>query len=84
MDIIELKRLYGILKAQCREIGLVNLLAGFSLYLDAEADLYDKQASEANEVLFKSLYRKEFEKLSLMKSDIDTCINALVSKRNEE
>ena len=84
MTVIELKRLYGILKSQCSEIGLVNLLAGFSLYLDAEADLYDEQASESNEALFKSLYRKEFEKLSSMKSDIDTCINALVNKRNEE
>lgn len=80
MDNIELKRLFGILKVQCKEIGLVNLLAGFSLYLDAEVDFYDEQASEENREPLKSVFRNEFEKLSSMKSDIDTCINMLVKR----
>ena len=48
METKDIRRLYSILKVQCKEIGLVNLLAGFSLYLDAEIDFYDKQASEEN------------------------------------
>lgn len=76
----DIRRLYSILKVQCKEIGLVNLLAGFSLYLDAEIDFYDMQASEENREPLNSLFRTEFDKLSSMKSDVDTCINELVKR----
>ena len=79
METKDIRRLYSSLRVQCKEIGLVNLLAGFSLYLDAEIDLYDTQASEENREPLKSVFRNEFEKLSSMKNDIDTCINVLVS-----
>ena len=84
METKDIRRLYSSLKVQCKEIGLVNLLAGFSLYLDAEIDFYDEQASEENKESLKSVFRNEFEKLSSMKSDIDTCINALVNKGDKE
>lgn len=80
MDNTELKRLFGILKVQCKEMDLVDLLAGFSLYLDSEIDFYDEQASEENREPLKSVFRNEYEKLSSMKSDVDTCVNALVNK----
>ena len=79
METKDIRRLYSSLRVQCKEIGLVNLLAGFSLYLDAEIDFYDTQASEENREPLKSTFRNEFEKLSSMKNDIDTCINVLVS-----
>lgn len=79
METKDIRRLYSSLRVQCKEIGLVNLLAGFSLYLDAEIDFYDEQASENREPL-KSVFRNEFEKLSSMKSDVDTCINTLVNR----
>ena len=84
METKDIRRLYSSLRVQCKEIGLVNLLAGFSLYLDAEIDFYDMQASEENREPLKSVFRNEFEKLSSMKSDIDTCINALVNKGDKE
>ena len=74
----DIRRLYSILRVQCKEIGLVNLLAGFSLYLDAEVDFYDMQASEENREPLKSVFRNEFEKLSSMKSDVEVCLKALV------
>ncbi len=80
METKDIRRLYSSLRVQCKKIGLVNLLAGFSLYLDAEADFYDEQASEENSETLKSIFCDEFEKLSSMKSDIDTCINALVNR----
>lgn len=80
METKDIRRLYSSLRVQCKGIGLVNLLAGFSLYLDAEIDFYDMQASEENREPLKSVFRNEFEKLSSMKSDVDTCINALVNK----
>lgn len=80
METKDIRRLYSSLKVQCKEIGLVNLLAGFSLYLDTEIDFYDMQASEENKEPLKAVFQNEFEKLSSMKSDIDTCINALVNK----
>ena len=80
----DIGRLYSSLRVQCKDIGLVNLLAGFSLYLDAEIDFYDMQASEENREPLKSVFRNEFEKLSSMKSDVDTCINALVNKSSDD
>ena len=80
METKDIRRLYSSLRVQCKEIGLVNLLAGFSLYLDAEIDFYDMQASEENREPLKSVFRNEFKKLSSMKNDIDTCINVLENK----
>ena len=80
METKDIRRLYSNLRVQCKEIGLVNLLAGFSLYLDAEIDFYDMQASEENREPLKLVFRDEFEKLNSMKNDIDTCINVLVNK----
>ena len=76
----DIRRLYSSLRVQCKKIGLVNLLAGFSLYLDADIDFYDMQASEEKRDPLKSVFRNEFEKLSSMKNDIDTCINVLVNR----
>ena len=82
METKDIRRLYSSLRVKCKEIGLVNLLAGFSLYLDAEIDFYDMQAAEEYREPLKSVCRNEFEKLSSMKSDVDTCINALVNRRS--
>lgn len=51
---------------------------------DSEIDFYEMQASEENREPLKSVFRNEFEKLSSMKSDVDTCINALVNKGDKE
>ena len=80
METKDIRRVYSSLKVQCKEIGLVNLLAGFSLYLDTEIDFYGTQASEENREPLKSVLCNEFEKLNSMKSDVDTCINALVNR----